>query len=66
MSATRGIEQIRRQRMRRGVQRTEKPDGVRGGAEEQRRRVQTTRRWRRDEQEKGTKFQGRGVLFESR
>lgn len=52
--------------MRRGVQRTEKPDGVRGGAEEQRRRVQTTRRWRRDEQEKGAKFQGRGVLFESR
>lgn len=31
---TKGIEQIRRGRMRRGVQRTEKPDGVRGGAEE--------------------------------
>lgn len=34
--------------------------------EEHRRRVQTRRRGRADEQEKGGEIQGRGVLFENR
>lgn len=34
--------------------------------EEQRRRVQTRRRGRTDEQEKGGEIQGRGVLFEKK
>lgn len=57
------MEQIRRGRMRKVVQRTESQMEL---EEEHKRRVQTLRRGGTDEQEKGGQIQGRGLLFENR